>query len=305
MKYRHYFVFGGYKLLDFSFKYNINTLISYARGRKTVEKIINLRNENNKKCKLFLDSGAYSVAFSEAIKEINLDDYIDFITEYNSEFEVVAQLDTIPINSEQSDEAEEKTLINAEYMAKHYKFLDKLCFVYHLTSQRLDILKELLKLSKSYNVGWLGIPPRNMSGIPAKSYNELSEIISIGKEINPNIKIHLLGVSDIDLLRLLPIQSSDSSTYMRYAGLGRALFYDKVNCKIILFSKSNRPSFHYHLLKVEQRNFIEKRLKEINMEPNDLYINENRQKNNMYNLNLMYNELDNRNEKVYLMRKLF
>lgn len=305
MKFNHYFVFGGYRLYNFSFKYNINTLISYAKGRKIVEKIINLRNENNKNCKLFLDSGAYSVAFSEAIKEINLDEYIDFITEYNNEFETIAQLDTIPINAEQSDTAEEKTLINAEYMAKHYKFLDKLCFVYHPTSQRLDILKELVKLSKSYNVGWLGIPPRNMSGIPAKSYNELSEIISIVRKINSDIKIHLLGVSDIDLLRLLPIDSSDSSTYMRYAGLGRALFYDKVNCKIILFSRSTRPSFHYHLLKAEQRKFIDKRLSEIDMEPNDLYINENRQKNNMYNLNLMYKDLDNSNEKVYSMRKLF
>ena len=135
----------------------------------------------------------------------------------------------------------------------------------------------------------LGLAGKSNKGFLLKTLYEIFDIVK--NSDNPNIRVHLLGVAHLPILEQVPCYSSDSSTWLRWSGLGRVLFYDCSNtCKIINFpSRTTNVSDIYTELNRSQRNFINKRLDEFGYTIDDLYNNiTKRTEFNLLNLKELY-----------------
>lgn len=74
---------------------NACVLLSQLNDRSEILKWINLFKESpEKKCKLFIDSGAFSAWTRN--KLIDVDEYIDFINTNHEYFDACASVDSIP-----------------------------------------------------------------------------------------------------------------------------------------------------------------------------------------------------------------
>ena len=190
---------------------NVGILTTFADGPKSVKKFIDKRH-----CKAFCDSGAYGAAHSG--KEINLDQYIEFIND-TPECEVFAVLDEIPwpFSTEGAKISAENTWKNYLYMLERVKpeYRDKLVCAYHY-GEPYDHLKKILEGVDGYKPAYIALGGR--AGVStAKLYNLLDNYFwkIIEKSSNPNVKVHAFGVTVFDMLEKYPWYSADSTTWLR------------------------------------------------------------------------------------------
>ena len=272
MSFTHFFVTGDSRFLPFFQKHKLSTLISYANSKKLLNLCVDAYKDK-KAGRLILDSGAFTVA-TKGIK-IKEEDYLNYVEDNYNNFDIIAQLDTINYGKVSSEVSEQKTYENACYMLENLKDTEKLALVHH-DAETYEGFKRLLNLKingKRAGYIMLGIGSMGNSH-PRFLVPHLYEIYNIIKNSdNPNIKIHILGLSYMPVLESIPVSSSDGSTWLRFSALGRVVFYDGTNtCKIINFAKrTERVSDRYHRLTRKQKDFIASRVNEFGYTIEDLY----------------------------------
>lgn len=194
-------------------KNGLNRLFSFADKSN---KGFNDYRTKAPKCKLFMDSGAFSVHHSGAV--INIDEYIDFVNNTDG-VEVWAQLDEIPfpvLNSEtakkSADVSWERYLYAMSKLKEERK--DHFIPIYHF-GEPYSALERILNTEVDGKLPpYIGIGGRH--GVSTSEhdvyYENLFKIIKASK--NPNVKIHAFGMTVLSLLEQYPFYSADSTTWL-------------------------------------------------------------------------------------------
>lgn len=217
---------------------NVLRLLSFHTDRNLV-----IEHANNGR-KLFLDSGAFSAHTKGAV--IDVDEYINFINEYDESFETFAQLDTIPgefgkpKTKEQLEEAPELSWQNYLYMYDRLKSPKKLQPIFH---QGEDFKHLDRMLNHEPKIEYIGLSPANDVSTPLR-VTFLEKCFSIiSKSKNPNVKTHAYGMTSLKHLEYLPLYSADSTTWLQL-GINGFIRTDYGN---LIVSDTQRSS-KYHLM---------------------------------------------------------
>jgi hypothetical protein len=193
---------------------------------------------------LFCDSGAFSVHTGK--KNISQEDYIQFINENNDNFDIFAQLDTIPgkykqpKNPEDYVESANKSWENFLYMREHVKDKKKIMPVYHF-GEDTKYLERMLEYvdADGDHLDYIGLSPANDASVDARM-NYLDDMYKIiAKSSNPNVKTHVYGFTSLTAMSKFPCYSADSISHRLVSG------YNKIyteNFGIISLSKLPRSS---------------------------------------------------------------
>lgn len=194
--------------------------------------------------KLFIDSGAFSVA--HAGKTVDIDEYIAFINEH-PEIEVWAQLDVIPypvLDTETAYECSEASWKNYLYMMERITVdKDKLLPIYHF-GEPISHLERILNTKVDGKVpDYIGVGGRH--GVSTAQhvayFDNLFKIVK--RSDNPNVKIHAFGMTVLSLLEQFPFYSADSTTWLMIGANGGIMDkkYNVVN--ISERQKNNKDNF--------------------------------------------------------------
>lgn len=201
---------------------------------------------------LFIDSGAYSMYTGKA-KDLDVDEYIDFVNSIDDDICLIAQLDTLPgkfgIPKKREDyiESGKKSWENYLYMRKKLKSPEKLIPVFHY-GEPFSVLQNMLdwrdktydpsKDSRKKNdkgqvwsdeFGWIypdrvvvaGLSPANDSAQGVKN-RYLAECYDfIAKSSYTDIKTHLFGMTSLDALKKFPAFSADSVSHRIRTGYAK------------------------------------------------------------------------------------
>ena len=214
---------GDTSVVDFKLKHNTNQLLSQLNERKTILNWIESMKKAENKCKLFIDSGAWS-AHSKG-KEVDIDDYIYFLNSYDDYFYIYAELDKIPGKFRCIKTVEEKLKApiiswdNYLYMKDRVKSRDKLLPVFH-QGENFKWLKNMLEYKHEdtqNHIPYIGISPANDSSVAGK-IAFIEECFNIIKNSNnPNVKTHAFGMTSLKVLEKYPFTSADSTSYLQSA----------------------------------------------------------------------------------------
>lgn len=173
---------------------------------------------------LLIDSGAFSVAHANAV--VDIDKYIQYINS-NTEIEYYIELDEIPypvLNIETARESSEASWRNYLYMIERLDDPLKLLPVFHF-GEPITGLKRML----SYKVnGTTPIPYICIGGRHGVSTSKQEDYFRkmftiIHESPNPNVKVHVLGMTVFSTLEKFPMYSADSTTYLKIAAFGGIL----------------------------------------------------------------------------------
>lgn len=249
------------KLDDYIVKHNCNRLCSQLNERNTISKFIDIKN-NTKNCKskLFIDSGAWS-AHSKG-KIINVDDYIRFLNNNDSNFHIYAQLDKIPgefrkpKTSEQKLEAAKISWDNYLYMKDKVKTRDKLLPIFHQGEDYkwLENMLEYTHEDTGRHIPYIGISPANDVSVNQKItfIDKCFEIIK--NSSNPNVHTHAFGMTSLNVLEQYPFTSADSTSWIMTGANGGIM----TDVGIITISENQKYDKNHILnLSTENRKYIE------------------------------------------------
>lgn len=201
---------------------------------------------------LFIDSGAYSMYTGKA-KDLDVDEYIDFVNSIDDDICLIAQLDTLPgkfgIPKKREDyiESGKKSWENYLYMRKKLKSPEKLIPVFHY-GEPFSVLQNMLDWrDKTYDPSkdsrkkndkgqvwsdefrWIypdrvvvcGLSPANDSAQGVKN-RYLAECYDfIAKSSYTDIKTHLFGMTSLDALKKFPAFSADSVSHRLRTGYNK------------------------------------------------------------------------------------
>lgn len=198
-----------------------NLLYSNVNDRNTIPKVLNIGMKGN----FFLDSGAHS-AHTKG-KEVDVDDYINFINTHDKDITCFVQVDKIPgqylkpKTQKEMEEAPELSWENYLYMRDKVNSPDKLIPVFH-QGEDFKWLKNMCNTTfDGKHIPYIGLSPRGDVGLEYK-YDfcaKCFEVIESSK--NPNVKTHAFGMTSLELLEKLPFYSADSTTYLHVAAYGQ------------------------------------------------------------------------------------
>lgn len=231
-----------------------NILYSYSNNKKSILKYKNLFINN----KMFVDSGAFTLWTKG--KQVNVDEYIEFINSLDDKVYLYGQVDSIPgdiINGatlEQVKEAARKTWENYLYMYPKMKYPKRLLYTFHV-GEPYEYLKNALEWKDEKGTPMEYIALGGMVGKP-KSIREsfLKMCYKIIEESsNPNIKVHAFGMTAFNLLSEYPITSADSSSWLMTAINGGIM--TKYGVIDISDRKANLSTHYIHLPKDCQDEF--------------------------------------------------
>lgn len=171
--------------------------------------------------KLFLDSGAYS-AHTKG-KEVDVQDYISFINEYNEYFTITAQVDKIPGVYKQPKTAEELAEApilsweNYLYMRERVVDEKKLTPIFH---QGEDFKYLVQMLEHKPRIDYIGISPANDAILSEKRKFIKKCFDIILSSSNPTVKTHCYGMTHFKTIEEFPFTSADSTRWVITASLG-------------------------------------------------------------------------------------
>lgn len=219
-------------------------LQSYATERNNIIK----RAKNGQMT--FVDSGAYS-AMTKGI-DINIDDYIEFINQYDDSIILACQWDRIPDAKTDPETSAKETWNNYLYMRERVKSPEKLLYVWH-SAEDIKWLQQALEFKPRINYMALG-------GLVGKSVKQRDEAMkkcfdTIAKSSNPDIMVHAFGMSNRKLLDKYPFTSADSTSWFQAARFG---CIQAVDFKSFLVSdRKIEDSDHIYNLPEETRKAVE------------------------------------------------
>ena len=216
-----------------------------AEKKSLLEWVKYLKENPSCKCKLVVDSGAYS-AWSKG-KKFDVDEYIDFLNS-NDVIEQAfwcAEADVIPGSfgvdptEEERVNAPKQSWQNYLYMIDRVKIPKKIVPIFH-QGEDIFFLKQMLefKFKDGDHIHYIGISPRNDVHVNEKTkwYEYIWKIIK--QSSNPNVLTHNFGMTTVALMEQFPSCSSDSTSWLRSASFGNIMI--PVNGKIKTVTVSNR-----------------------------------------------------------------
>lgn len=221
----------------------------YLRSRKAHRllswvnegRVINWWEQDNLADRLFIDSGAFSVAHSGF--NIGVDNYIQFIKE-NPKILNWAELDVIPypiLNNETAKYCSDKSWENYVYMKKHIDTTNILP-LYHFGEPKSGLCRILNTKVNGELASYIGIGGRH--GVSTeeqlKYFNEVFTIIQSSD--NPNVKVHAFGITVPRILESFPFYSADSTTWLQAAINGYILTEDLQTLMISDGTKSDKSN---------------------------------------------------------------
>ena len=165
--------------------------------------------------KLFIDSGAFSVA--HAGKTVDIDVYIDYINS-NPEIPIFVELDVIPfpvLNATTAKECCEASWQNYLYMKERVTSPCFLLPLYHFGEPK-DALRRILNTEVNGKLPeYIGIGGRHgvSTDLQDKYFHEIFSVIQSSD--NPKVKVHAFGMTVIKLLEKFPFYSADSTTWLQ------------------------------------------------------------------------------------------
>jgi len=212
-----------------------------AEGKALLEWVKYLKEHPESKCKLVVDSGAYS-AWSKG-KEFDMDEYIEFLNT-NDVIEQsfwCAEADVIPgkfgvdPTPEEVEAAPAKSWANYLYMIEKVKIPKKIVPIFH-QGEDFKYLHQMLNytFADGDHIPYIGISPRNDIHVNEKIkwYKEVWRIIK--SSANPNVLTHNFGMTTISLMEQFPSCSSDSTTWLRSANFGNIILVVDGKLKTII-----------------------------------------------------------------------
>ena len=212
-------------------------LLSQLNERRNIYKWIDKLKENpQSNCKLFIDSGAFS-AWTKG-KQIDVDEYTDFINTYKDNLTVCASVDTIPgaprtsevASPEQVREAAEKTWENFLYMRSKMDDVDKLLYTFH-AGEPWEFLERALNYRDEHGpINYLAL-----GGLVGKNEKVLLSFLDkafnyIKASDNKNLKVHAFGMTRLNYLEEFPFTSADSTSWLQTANFGSIMINGKSIC---------------------------------------------------------------------------
>lgn len=224
-------------------------------GKALLEWVEYLKNNPDCKCKLVVDSGAYS-AWSRG-KAFDIDEYINFLNSNNvieqafwcAEADVIPGSFGVDPTEEERAAAPQKSWENYLYMIERVKIPKKIVPIFH-QGEDFKYLKQMLefKFLDGDHIPYIGISPRNDVHVNEKVvwYERVWKIIK--ESSNPNVLTHNFGMTSIALMEQFPSCSSDSTSWIRSASFGNILIPVDGKIKTILVSdrKTTDPSHIYN-----------------------------------------------------------
>lgn len=228
---------GGKSVVDYKRKIGYHQLLSqYAERKALLEWVEYLREHPDCKCKLFVDSGAYT-AHTKGI-DIDVDEYIELINNITDQVTVFAQVDKIPgrwgqpKTVEQVMSAPKESWDNYLYMVNKIKEPQKLLPIFH-QGEDFKWLENMINYR--YTEGPLKGQYIDYIGISCNKELSSKEWIpwfekcfeTIRKSNNPNVKTHAFGMTSLKIIEQFPFTSSDSTTWLKFAAYGSILVKGK------------------------------------------------------------------------------
>lgn len=201
-----------------------NRLYSQLNDRRLGEKLIEYNNTVHP-INIFVDSGAYSVHTKG--KEVNVDEYIEYVNARQGCFQAIAQVDKIPgefgkpKTIQQLTEAPELSWQNYLYMRE--RVIDKDCLlpIFHQGEDFKHLVRMLEWTDENgKHIPYIGISPANDVSNKQKD-TWLSVVFKVIKSSsNPNVKTHAFGMTSFKLLEKYPLYSADSTAWLLRAAYG-------------------------------------------------------------------------------------
>lgn len=199
-------------------------LLSQLNDRNTIYKWIEeFKNNPSSKCNLFIDSGAFS-AWTKG-KQIDVDEYIDFINKNKDYITVAASVDKIPGEARTSNVASEKDVADAAqatwenflYMRSKMDNKSKLLYTFHV-GEPWHFLQQALEYEDEFGkieyLAFGGLVGKNKD-IQKAFIEKCFELIK--NSSNPNIKVHGFGLTRLGYLEQYPFTSADSTAWLMTA----------------------------------------------------------------------------------------
>lgn len=201
----------------------VNRLASQLNDRSLLERWITYIKEVEHR-KLFVDSGAFS-AHTKG-RELDVDEYIEYLNARQGCFEVIAQVDKIPgefgkkKTREQLLEAPELSWENYLYMRDKVIDYQNLTPIFHQGEDFKHLHRMLETTFDGEHIPYIGISPANdvSTKEKAKWFETVFRIIRDSS--NPNVKTHAFGMTSLDLLEQYPFYSADSTSWLMTSANG-------------------------------------------------------------------------------------
>lgn len=191
-----------------------NRLASWINDKNVIDAWI----ENKAQGKLFVDSGAFSA--HTVGKEVDIDEYINFLNSVDDYIYIAASLDKIPGVFRQvktRKQCLEAPLIGWEnylYIRERVKSPDKILPVFHQNEDYDWLITMLETKFDGKHIPYIGVSPANDRS--TKEKNEWFETVfrMIGQSSNPNVKTHAFGMTSLPVLERYPFTSADSTSWI-------------------------------------------------------------------------------------------
>ncbi len=235
-KFHLYFAGRGSKEgVELKRKLGCDQLYSQLNERGHIKKDVEYLKEHPGAFCLFIDSGAYT-AYTKG-KEVDVDDYINFINEIGDYGTVFAQVDKIPqvIGRQPTEEelaaAPGQSWDNYLYMISKVdkKYRDKIMPVFHF-EEDTKWLHNMLNYTfedTGEHIKYIGLAVSTVD-TAAIRFAWLQMCFDIIKNSpNPDVMTHVFGCTALDVLEKFPVTSADSTTWVQAAAYGNVLLDNK------------------------------------------------------------------------------
>lgn len=206
-------------------------LFSQLNDRSRIKKWMEVK-DTNPDLHLFIDSGAFS-AYTQG-REIDLEDYINYLNTYGSYFNVMVQVDFIPGKSNVIQDKD--VYLNAPKISWN-NFLemrerlnpdlwDRFIPVFHEGEdfRWLDNMLTWKDPTTGSKLDYVGISPHTET-TTQKRLTFCKEVFRHIQKLNPEVKTHGFGMTALNILPYLNFTSVDSTTWLKGAIYGTILIF--------------------------------------------------------------------------------
>lgn len=219
-------------------------LLAWMNERKELDNWVEkLRTNPDCKCKLIVDSSAYSASTIGMV--VDIDEYIEYINSISDVVYWFAALDKIPGENgepptpQQIADAPRISWENYLYMIERVNCPKKIVPVFH-AGEDIKYLKQMLEFtfpdgSHIEYMGLGGIVGARPDEI-VKWYESIWPIIKSSS--NPDIKVHNFGMTSTKTIEQFPSMSSDSTSWLKFGIYGSILI--PIRDKVRAFRCGNR-----------------------------------------------------------------
>ena len=200
-----------------------NRLQSQLNDRKNIA----VWCERGQGAKLFIDSAAFTA--HTLGKEVDVDEYIEYLNSIDDHTHCFAQVDHIPgrfrqpKTQEELREAPKLSWDNYLYMKDKVKSKHKLLPIFH-QGESWNWLKNMLEYKDNDgHIQYIGLSPANDVHTAAKEAFIEKCFAIIAKSSNPNVKTHAFGMTSLPLLEKYPFYSADSTGWIMVGAMGNIM----------------------------------------------------------------------------------